>query len=80
MNLNLPDYKDRLHACWIGKNIGGTMGAPYEGKLGIVEEGALADLILVNGDPLANLDLIASPAKNFSVIMKDGVVYKEAGR
>ncbi len=54
--------------------------APYEGKLGIVEEGALADLILVNGDPLANLDLIASPAKNFSVIMKDGVVYKEAGR
>ena len=46
--------------------------SPYEGKLGIVEEGALADLILVNGDPLANLDLIASPAKNFSVIMKDG--------
>jgi len=52
--------------------------SPYEGKLGIVEEGALADLILVNGDPLANLDLIASPAKNFSVIMKDGVVYKDA--
>lgn len=54
--------------------------SPYEGKLGIVEDGALADLILVNGDPLANLDLIADPAKNFSVIMKDGVVYKNTPR
>ncbi|TKT73801.1 amidohydrolase family protein [Afipia massiliensis] len=53
---------------------------PYEGKLGIVEEGALADLILVNGDPLAKLDLIADPGKNFSVIMKDGVIYKGAQR
>jgi imidazolonepropionase-like amidohydrolase len=54
--------------------------APYDGKLGIVEDGALADLILVNGDPLANLDLIADPAKNFSVIMKDGIVYKNTTR
>jgi imidazolonepropionase-like amidohydrolase len=53
--------------------------APYEGKLGIVEEGALADLILVTGDPLANIDLIADPAEKFSVIMKDGVVYKSSG-
>lgn len=54
--------------------------APYQGKLGVVEEGALADLILVDGDPLANIDLIGDPAKNFSVIMKDGVIYKGAGR
>lgn len=54
--------------------------APYEGKLGIVAEGALADLLLVNGDPLGNLDLIADSAKNFAVIMKDGIVYKDAGR
>jgi imidazolonepropionase-like amidohydrolase len=53
---------------------------PYEGKLGIVAEGALADLILVSGDPLANLDLIADPAKNFAVIMKDGAIYKGARR
>ncbi len=53
---------------------------PYEGRLGIVAEGALADLILVGGDPLANLDLIADPAKNFAVIMKNGVVYKGAPR
>ncbi|QIF00721.1 amidohydrolase family protein [Roseimicrobium sp. ORNL1] len=49
---------------------------PYPGKLGVVEEGALADLLLVNGDPLVNLELIADPAKNFLVIMKDGTVHK----
>jgi imidazolonepropionase-like amidohydrolase len=48
---------------------------PYPGKLGVVEQGALADLLLVEGNPLANLDLIADPA-NFKVIMKDGVIYK----
>ena len=49
---------------------------PYPGKLGVVEPGALADLLLVDGDPLADLDLIADPGKNFVVIMKDGKVYK----
>jgi imidazolonepropionase-like amidohydrolase len=49
---------------------------PYPGKLGIVEEGALADLLLVDGDPVANINLIADPKKNFVVIMKDGKVYK----
>jgi imidazolonepropionase-like amidohydrolase len=49
---------------------------PYAGKLGVVEEGALADLLLVDGDPLENLNLVADPAKNFLVIMKDGKVYK----
>ena len=53
---------------------------PYPGKLGVVEEGALADLLLVDGDPLADLDLVADPAKNFVVIMKDGKVYKNALR
>jgi imidazolonepropionase-like amidohydrolase len=50
--------------------------SPYPGKLGVVEEGALADLLLVNGDPLANIKLIENPDKNFSVIMKDGKIYK----
>jgi imidazolonepropionase-like amidohydrolase len=49
---------------------------PYPGKLGVVEEGALADLLLVDGDPLKNFKLIADPGKNFLVIMKDGKVYK----
>lgn len=49
---------------------------PYPGKLGVVEEGALADLLLVDGDPLADISLIANPARNFVVIMKDGKLYK----
>ena len=51
---------------------------PYPGKLGVVEEGALADLLLVDGDPLENIKLIEDPAKNFVVIMKDGTIYKNA--
>ena len=31
MKLNINEYKDKLYACWVGKNIGGTMGTPYEG-------------------------------------------------
>jgi imidazolonepropionase-like amidohydrolase len=49
---------------------------PYPGKLGVVEAGAFADLLLVDGNPLENINLIADPAANFKVIMKDGVVYK----
>jgi imidazolonepropionase-like amidohydrolase len=49
---------------------------PYPGKLGVIEEGAYADLLLVNGNPLENLDLVADPEKNFTVIMKDGVIHK----
>ena len=49
---------------------------PYPGKLGVVEEGALADLLLVEGNPLENLDLVADPAGNFKIIMKDGIIYK----
>ena len=40
---------------------------PYPGKLGVVEEGAYADLLLVDGNPLENLDLVADPDKNFVV-------------
>jgi imidazolonepropionase-like amidohydrolase len=50
--------------------------SPYAGKLGVVEQGALADLLLVDGNPLENINLIADPAKNFKIIMKDGKVYK----
>ena len=49
---------------------------PYPGKLGVVAEGALADLLLVDGDPVANIKLIEDPGKNFLVIMKDGRIYK----
>jgi imidazolonepropionase-like amidohydrolase len=51
---------------------------PYPGKLGVVEEGALADLLLVDGNPLEDINLVANPDKNFVVIMKDGRIYKNA--
>lgn len=50
--------------------------SPYPGKLGVVALGALADLILVDGDPLTDLSLIANPEQKFVVIMKDGMIVK----
>jgi len=50
---------------------------PYQqGPLGVIKEGAYADMILVDGNPLENLDLVSDADKNFVVIMKDGKVYK----
>lgn len=49
---------------------------PYPGKLGVVEQGALADLLVVDGNPLDNINLIADPANKFLIIMRDGVIYK----
>ena len=50
---------------------------PYtEGALGVIEKGAYADMILVDGNPLENLDLVADPHTNFVLIMKDGKIYK----
>ncbi|WP_282063567.1 metal-dependent hydrolase family protein [Roseobacter litoralis] len=50
---------------------------PYQqGDLGVIAEGAYADLILVDGNPLEDIDLIADPHKNFDLIMKNGVIYK----
>lgn len=52
--------------------------SPYGGRLGVVEEGALADLLLVEGNPLEDLQVIADPARNFVVIVKDGRIVKGA--
>ena len=54
--------------------------SPYSGRLGVVAEGALADLLLVDGDPLANIALITDPEKNFLVIMKDGRIFKNTSK
>jgi imidazolonepropionase-like amidohydrolase len=42
------------------------------GELGVVAPGALADLLVVDGDPLANLSLLEEQGKHLSVIMKAG--------
>ena len=54
---------------------------PYpNGALGVIQEGAYADLLLVEGNPLKDLDLVADAQKNFVLIMKDGVIYKNTIR
>jgi len=50
---------------------------PYPGKLGVIEENAFADLLLVDGNPVENIELITKPEKNFLLIMKDGKLYKD---
>lgn len=50
--------------------------SPYAGDLGVVKVGALADFILVDGNPFENIDLIAQPSDKFLVIMKDGKLVK----
>jgi imidazolonepropionase-like amidohydrolase len=50
---------------------------PYqEGPLGVIEEGAYADLIVVDGNPLDDIEIMTDPRRNFLLIMKDGVIYK----
>lgn len=50
---------------------------PYPGKLGVIEQGALADVLLVDGNPIRDLTLLADPDRHLLAIMKDGVVYKD---
>ncbi|MGL6268009.1 MAG: amidohydrolase family protein, partial [Chitinophagaceae bacterium] len=51
--------------------------SPYrEGKLGLLEEGSYADMILVDGNPLKEINVMVDYDKNFVLIMKNGVIYK----
>lgn len=49
---------------------------PYPGKLGVIEEGAYADLLLINGNPLENISILSEPEENLALIMKDGKIHK----
>ena len=49
---------------------------PYpDGDLGVVKEGAYADLLLVEGNPLEDLNAVTDQ-DNLKIIMKDGVIFK----
>jgi imidazolonepropionase-like amidohydrolase len=50
---------------------------PYQdGPLGVIEEGAYADLLIIDGNPLDDISLLANPEKNMLLIMKDGEIIK----
>lgn len=50
----------------------------YEGRLGVVKPGALADLIVVDGDPFANAALLATPERSVRAVVKGGNVHRAA--
>ncbi len=51
--------------------------SPYrEGKLGVIEVGAYADVILIDGNPMKDLSVMEDYTKNFVLIVKNGVVFK----
>ena len=88
MNLEFkyfPKYIGNLRTLKMATSTAGEMNAmtgkmnPYpDGKLGVVQEGAYADLLLVDGNPLDDIELLLDPDKNFKIIMKDGVIYKNS--
>lgn len=54
IKFNKSDLRDRIYACWLGKSIGGTMGAPYEGGRDILD---IQGFSTPSGKPLPNDDL-----------------------
>jgi imidazolonepropionase-like amidohydrolase len=49
---------------------------PYPAPNGVIRAGAYADILLVDGNPLEDLDLVGDAAAHFDLIMKDGRIYK----
>jgi imidazolonepropionase-like amidohydrolase len=58
---------------WATKNPGQLMSGPA-GKVGVIETGALADLIVVDGDPTADLSLLAKPDEALKAVIRDGAL------
>lgn len=54
IKLNKQELRNKILGCWIGKNIGGTMGAPYEGATNMQD---ISGFQTAKGNPLPNDDL-----------------------
>ena len=57
MRLDLNTYRDKVMGCWMGKNIGGTLGAPFEGRRRIYDLTGYAQEVNQNPPPNDDLDL-----------------------
>ncbi len=55
ININLAEYRDKVLGCWMGKNIGGTLGAPFEWRRQVNDVSFYTQDL--HGDPLPNDDL-----------------------
>ncbi len=51
---------------------------PYPHPLGVIEAGAYADMLLVDGDPIDNPELLVDADRNIRLIMKDGRIFKDS--
>jgi imidazolonepropionase-like amidohydrolase len=49
---------------------------PYPGKLGRIEAGAYADILVIDGNPIEDISLISDPGRTMKLIMKDGRIHK----
>ena len=54
VNFNKKELENKIYGCWLGKNIGGTMGAPFEGRR---EKLNIKGYTTPKGEPLPNDDL-----------------------
>lgn len=63
---------------WLAKS--GTKNPYREGALGVIEVGAYADMILVEGNPLADVAVLADYGDNIRVVIKDGQIYQNTLR
>jgi imidazolonepropionase-like amidohydrolase len=50
--------------------------SPYKGRIGVIEEDALADILILNGNPIQNLEIFKNARDNIAVIIKDGNIIK----
>ena len=60
---------------WLAKS--GTKNPNREGALGFIQEGAYADMLHVDGNPVEDVSVMADWKNNTKVIMKDSKVYKD---
>jgi imidazolonepropionase-like amidohydrolase len=58
---------------WGTANAGAALTGGHD-RLGVIEPGALADLIVVDGDPLADLSLLARPQEALKAVIRDGAI------
>jgi imidazolonepropionase-like amidohydrolase len=61
-----------------GRRTAGALRAarnPY-GTLGVIRQGAVADILVLDGDPLEDISVLANPSRNLRLITKDGKIYK----
>jgi len=50
--------------------------SPYAGTLGVIEEGALADILILNANPLDDLEVFSDTETNLLMIIKNGQIFK----